>query len=216
MKYDFGQLEQKVYTAVTADILDDLGLRAQVMEHHIRPIDPSFSVIGRAFTILATDVYEIPEHPYKKELEAVDALNEGDIVVATTNGSTSSGFWGELLSTAAMVKGSRGAIIDGFTRDSRKIIEMGFPTFTRGFHPHDSKGRTDVINYQVPIECGGVKVFPGDIIVADHDGIVVVPQTCAAQVFERVLKKVDGENAMRKALQQGMGIVEAYKKYNIL
>ena len=137
----FSSAEEKLYSAVLADILDELGFRDQALEPNIRPIGSSFKLAGKAFTILATDVYETPENPYVTELEAVDHLAEGDVVVATTNGSTSSALWGELLSTAARSKGARGAMIDGLTRDSIKIMEMGFPVFTRGVQSSGLKGK---------------------------------------------------------------------------
>lgn len=214
--YDLALLEEKLYSAVIADILDDLGYRNQVMSHQIRPIDPDSKFAGRALTVLATDVYEIPAQPYQKELEAIDALGEGDVLVATTNGSTSSGFWGELLSTASQAKGARGAVIDGFTRDSIQIKSMGFPVFAAGYSPLDSKGRTDVIDYKVPIKCGGVLVQTGDLVFGDHDGIVVIPQLLEEEVIAKAFDKVNGENEMRKALQQGMGVVEAFQKFGIL
>jgi 4-hydroxy-4-methyl-2-oxoglutarate aldolase len=212
----FSSAQEKLYSAVLADILDDLGFRHQALEHNIRPVSPSFKLIGRAFTILATDVYEVPEEPYVKELQAVDHLAEGDVVVATTNGSISSGLWGELLSTAARSKGARGAVIDGLTRDSSNIVEMGFPVFTRGYSPLDSKGRMEVISYGVPIRCGGVLVNPGDLVFGDHDGVVVIPERVSEEALVKAVDKVSGEDEMRRALEQGMGIMEAYNKYGIL
>jgi 4-hydroxy-4-methyl-2-oxoglutarate aldolase len=212
----FSSAEEKLYSAVLADILDDLGFRHQALEPTIRPIGSPFKLVGRAFTILATDVYETPENPYVTELEAVDHLSEGDVVVATTNGSTSSALWGELLSTAARSKGARGAVIDGLTRDSIKIMEMGFPVFTRGFSPLDSKGRMDVISYGVPTRCGGVLVRPGDIVFGDHDGVVVIPRDVSDEALLRAVDKASGEDEMRRALKQGMGVMEAYNKYGIL
>jgi 4-hydroxy-4-methyl-2-oxoglutarate aldolase len=212
----FSSAQEKLYSAVLADILDDLGFRHQALEHNIRPVSPSFKLIGRAFTILATDVYEVPEEPYVKELQAVDHLAAGDVVVATTNGSISSGLWGELLSTAARSKGARGAVIDGLTRDSSNIVEMGFPVFTRGYSPLDSKGRMEVISYGVPIRCGGVLVNPGDLVFGDHDGVVVIPERVSEEALVKAVDKVSGEDEMRRALEQGMGIMEAYNKYGIL
>lgn len=213
---DFNIVQNKLFSAVIADILDDFGYRNQVMKYNIRPIHPSFKMVGRAFTMLATDIYHIPNNPYKKELEAIDRLAKDDIVVATTNGSISCGFWGELLSTAAIVKGARGAVIDGLTRDSNKIVEMGFPVFTRGYSPNDSKGRCEVISYNSPIQCGEVIVNTGDIIFADHDGVVVVPQDIWETVFLKAINKVSQENEMKNALQNGMGVVRAFQKYGIL
>lgn len=213
---DFASIQEKLYSAVIADILDDFGFRDQAFDHGIRPIDPSFKLVGKAFTILATDVYEVREDPYAKELEAIDGLTEGGVVVATTNGSSGAALWGELLSTAAVSKGSRGAVIDGFTRDSNGIIEMRFPTFTRGYSPLDSKGRIEVIAYGVPIRCGGVVVRTGDIIFGDRDGVVIIPEGVSRDVLFKATEKVKSESRMKSALQHGMGIMEAYREYGIL
>lgn len=213
---DFSSMQEELYAAVIVDVLDNLGYRRQAMDGGIRPIGPGLKLAGRAFTVLAVNVYDAPDKPYEKELEAVDHLSEGDVLVATTNGSTSSGFWGELLTTAAMSKGARGAVIDGLTRDSAQILELGFPAFVRGYNPLDSKGRTDVIAYGVPIECGGVHVRTGDIVFADNDGVVVTPKEVAEEAICKASEKLSGENEMRRVLKEGMGVVEAYNKFGIL
>ena len=213
---DFSLLQEKLYSAVIADILDEFGFRTQALNHNIRPIDPASKLVGRAYTVLATDTAEVPDDPYIKELEAVDGLADGGVLVATTNGSTSGALWGELLSTAAVSKGGRGAVIDGLTRDSNGVVEMGFPVFARGYSPLDSKGRIEVIAHGVPIRCGGVVVNTGDIVFGDRDGVVIVPEDVSREVLLKANSKVEDESEMRSALQQGMGIVEAYSKYGIL
>ncbi|MFB3041935.1 MAG: RraA family protein, partial [Candidatus Poribacteria bacterium] len=125
-------------------------------------------------------------------------------------------FWGELLSTAARVRGARGAIVEGFIRDTKQIIEMQFPVFMTGISPVDSSGRGDVIAYNVPIECGGVKVNPGDIVFGDYDGVVVIPKKVENKVIEAALEKVSGENRTRDELLKGSTLKEVYDKYGIL
>ncbi|MDP9479621.1 MAG: RraA family protein [Actinomycetota bacterium] len=213
---DFSALQEELYSAVIADVLDDLGFRHQAMDHTVRPLEACLRLMGRAYTVLAADVYEVPEDPYLKELEAVDALTKGAVLVATTNGSVNGALWGELLSTAAVSKGARGAVVDGLTRDSEGIVRMGFPTFARGYSPLDSKGRIDVIAHGVPIRCGGVAVEPGDLIFGDRDGVVVAPEAAAEEALLRAAEKVEGEDTMRSALEEGMGVVEAYRRYGIL
>lgn len=212
----FKDLKKVLYSAVIADILDDLGIRNNAFDYGLRPLREDMTMMGRAFTILATDVYEEPKSPYKLELESVDNVKEGEVIVATTNGSTSSGFWGELLTTCAVKNGCAGAIIDGLTRDARKIMEMNFPLFIRGFSPYDSKGRTDVIAYQVPIQCKGVYINPGDIIFADIDGVVVIPSSIQDKVIELAFKKIEGENIVRKELSEGENAKDVYDRYGIL
>jgi regulator of RNase E activity RraA len=162
------------------------------------------------------DVYAMPDEPYRLELEAVDALKPDDVLVAQTNGTTRSSLWGELLSTAARVRGARGAVIDGLTRDTRAIVRMGFPVFVRGIAPYDSKGRSDVIAYNVPIECGGVMVHPGDVVFGDHDGVVVIPQHIEQQVINAAFEKARGERVVKQALESGMSATEAFRTYGIL
>lgn len=212
------ELRNLLFSAVLADILDELGIRNSALEDRIRPLSPNMKVMGRAFTILAVEVCEQPKDPYKLELAAVDNLKKGDVVVAKINGSISSpcGFWGELLSTAALGHGCLGAVIDGHTRDAQKIIKMNFPIFIRGFSPYDSKGRIDVIAYQIPIKSGDAIINPGDIIFADLDGIVCIPQKLEDVVVEKALKKINYENIVRQELLRGMSAQEVFDKYHIL
>ena len=212
----FEVMEKSLFSSVIADALDAHGARDQILHHDIRPIYPDAVAVGRAMTVLSVDVYEVPEEPYKLELEAVDSLKSGDVMVAQTNGTTRSSLWGELLSTAAQARGSRGAIIDGFTRDTRTIIDMKFPVFVRGIAPYDSKGRSDVIAYNTTIECGGVTVNPGDIVFGDYDGVVVIPQSIESSVITSALEKIQGESEVRKALQNGMSTTEAFERFGIL
>lgn len=204
----------KLYTPVVADVLDKLGFRAQCMHSRIRPLWPEARAAGFALTVQTVPAREIaPAHPYAGELAAVDSLQAGDVLVVSESAWS---FWGELLSTAARFRGCRGVILDGPTRDSPAIRTMSFPVFHVGFHPADSLGRLDVTAHSVPIECGGVLVYPGDLILADHDGVVVVPHAIAEEVLRLAEEKVSGENLVRKALAGGMSTTEAFKKYGIL
>ena len=212
----YEEMKEKLFSAVIADALDACGYRDQILRHDIRPLYPGAVVAGRALTVLSVDVYAIPDEPYKLELEAVDALEPGDVLVAQTNGTTRSSLWGELLSTAAEARGARGAVIDGFTRDSQAIADMEFPLFVRGIAPYDSKGRSDVIAYNTPIDCGGVKVFPGDLVFGDFDGVVVVPQAAEEAVLNAAFEKAAGEKEVKQALQSGMSATAAFEKYGIL
>jgi 4-hydroxy-4-methyl-2-oxoglutarate aldolase len=210
----FNMLSEQLHSAVISDILDDLGYRDQVLDPGIRPL-LSTILVGRAFPVLAADVYEIPDEPYKLQLEALDSIQENDIFIVQT-GSVRAAFWGELISSSTRARGGRGAIIDGLSRDTKQIIEMQFPVFSRGYYPVDSKGRIDVIQYNVPIECGGVQVFPGDLIFGDVDGVVIVPQKIEDEAIRLSLEKVRDENTVREALNGGMKASEAYNKFGVL
>lgn len=204
----------RLYPAVVSDVLDRMGYRQQAMAPEIRPLFPEARLCGTAMPVLAVPAYSVPEQdPYKLELEAVDHLRSGDVmVVSHIDGS----FWGELLSTAARYRGARGIVVDGYTRDSQAIITMGFPTFVRGIHIADSLGRLEVAAYDVPVVCGGVRVSPGDLLLADLDGVVVVPQEHAEEAIRRAEEKVSGENLVRQHLQEGMPVSEAFRRFGVI
>lgn len=214
---DYLAIETKLYSAVISDILDSMGYRYQTMDPAIRPLTPDMVLAGRAKTVMAADVNRLPEKPYAMLIEVLDQIESGEIFVATLNGSTRSAFFGELLSTATRARGGRGALIDGLSRDSKKIIEMGFPLFSRGYRPTDSLGRNEVMEYDVAIDCGGVTVNPGDVIFGDIDGVVVIPAAIAEQVIARALEKVSAESRVRDAIKNdGLKVSEAYAKFGVL
>lgn len=211
-----GVMREKLYVAVVSDVLDSLGYLDQAMSAELRPLEPHMRVIGRAHTLLATDVFERAGNPYDVEIEAVDALKPGDVMVACTNGSTRTCLWGELLSTAAMARGATGCVIDGHTRDALQIMKMGFPLFCTGFRPVDSSYRSMVIDHSVPVMVGGVRIEPGDIIFGDFDGIVVIPKDLLPEVVERAVTKVESENHTRDMLREGALLREVYDKFGVL
>ena len=212
----FELLRTKLYTSVVSDVLDRQGFLDQAMAARIRPIAPSMRLVGRAHTVLSADVYQRPETPYVNEIAAVDALKPGDVMVAVTNGSERTCLWGELLSTAARARGATGCLIDGHTRDVQRILEMDFPVFCTGYRPVDSSSRSIVIDYGCPVRCGDVLVHPGDIIFADIDGVVVIPQDHLESSVRLALEKVEGENASREMLEQGALLREVYDRYGVL
>jgi len=212
----YERLELALYTSVLADVMDDLGYTDQVLRYDIRPLYEGARVVGRAATMLAGEVAEAPAEPFKVMLEFLDQIEPGEVIVCTTQGSTRAAVWGELLSTHTRARGGRGAIIDGLTRDAWGITEMRFPTFVTGTTPADSKGRLDVTATRVPIRVGGVVVQDGDLVVGDVDGCLTVPQAIEAEVVERALAKVSGENAVRDVLAAGASIRQVFADYGIL
>lgn len=215
--YDFNEIKEKLFAPCVLDILDELGFRNQGMAYNIRPlVVDDKKIMGRAFTMLASEVYAIPEKPFKNELEAIDIMEKGDIMVATTQGSMGSAFFGELMATRCMYRGAVGAVIDGATRDTAYIERMGFPLFCKGIMPLDSKGRMDVIAYQVPVMCGGVLVNPGDVVYADRDGVAVIPADVLDKVIEMTLHKLSMEDVVRDDLKKGVSATEVYEKYGVL
>lgn len=212
----YGPHRDLLYSAVLADVLDGLGHRHSVLPADIRPLKPEWRLFGRVATLSCVSVAEEPAQPYAVELEAIDALKKGDVLVATTNGDRGSALWGELLSTAARAHGSPGVVMDGLTRDAAKILEMDFPVFAAGFSPLDSKGRLDGISHGQPIRVGACTVRAGDFVFGDIDGIVVVPAALAERAFAGALDKVRGENKVREELARGRSVREVFAEYGIL
>jgi regulator of RNase E activity RraA len=212
----FDQLADELYTAVISDILDGLGYREQAMTADIRPVFTGAKLVGRAHTILSSDVYHTPDDPYAMEIAAIDSVPDNAVVVAATNKSTRTCVWGELLSTATRARGGRGAVIDGHTRDVSLIERMGFPVFSTGMRPVDSKGRGAIVSYAEPIVCGGVLVNEGDIVFADVDGVVVIPRAVEEETIRLAREKVTGENEMRDWLASGKTLREAFDHFGIL
>jgi 4-hydroxy-4-methyl-2-oxoglutarate aldolase len=215
---DLGLLERlrRLYPAVLSDCLDKLGYRQQVMEPRIRPLYPEAVLAGFAATVHCIEVDAPPanrDEYYKGELQAVDALREGDVmVVSTCDGS----YWGELLATASRYRGAVGIVADAYTRDTLKLIEMQFPTFTAGISACDSLGRIEVDRVGVPIECGGVTVKPDDLLLADYDGVVVIPSKVAQEAISLAEEKVAGENLVRDKLGEGMPVWDAFRTYGVI
>ena len=210
----FEWIKENLYVAAVCDILDSMGYREQAMHQRLRPLDPGHCVVvGRARTIrwLETD-YVVEERPYGREIEAMDSLKPGDVVVHSTDSSGTNAPWGELMSTAAKMRGAVGCVCDSQIRDCVKIKELKFPVFYAGIRPLDSKGRGLVVDYDVPVRCGGVLVHPGDLIFADFDG----PQAAEEELFSLAREKVDMENYSRRELLEGRTLQEVYSKYGAL
>jgi regulator of RNase E activity RraA len=212
----FRHIESKLYTAVVADSLDELGYRDQAMRERLRPLSHDCCFAGWARTISCTDIYYIPPDPYDTEIEAVDSILPGEVVVVSTNNSVRNAPWGELLSTAARARGARGAIIDGLVRDVKTIQKLGFPVFAAGIKPVDSKGRGIVLDYNVPVECGGVLVRPGDLVFADYDGVLVIPAEVIPETIRMATDKATRENHSRAELLEGAYLRDVYEKFGVL
>lgn len=212
----FERIEQELYVPVISDSLDSLGYRNCAMSPRVRPLRENFVVAGRARTALWMYVYAPDPEPYVVEIEFMDKLKPGDVVVTNSDLPLKNAPWGELMSTAAKMRGARGAIIDSCVRDVKKIFAIDFPVFASGISPLDSSGRGKVVSYDVPVECGDVHVEPGDLVDGDYDGVVVIPKKVEKQALDLAFSKVAKENQTRKELMDGKTLREVYDKYGVL
>ncbi len=216
----FERLRGELTVAAVCDVLDALDCRRQAMHARLRPLlsDPAAcGFAGRARTLRWMDTdYVVEADPYGLEIEAMDSLLPGDVVVHSTDPAGRCAPWGDLMTTVAMQHGAVGCVCDGMIRDSVKILQLGFPVFCAGMRPLDSKGRARVMAFDVPIECGGVPVRHGDIIFADYDGIVVIPRDMAERVVQLALVKVGKESLTRRELEKGRTLREVYDQFGVL
>jgi 4-hydroxy-4-methyl-2-oxoglutarate aldolase len=209
-------MRSALYSAVVSDALDSLGYRHQSPRLSLPPMTSGRLLVGRCKTTLWVDMAHSDPRPYELELQAVDGCQPDDVLIAAAGGSMRSGIWGELLTTAARNTGCVGAIVDGAIRDVGKIRELDFPVFARGVCVYDSLHRQRVVDVDVTVELDGVTLAPGELVFADEDGIVVVPQAVEAETIRRAWDKVHAENQVRDAIRGGLKAQAAFAKYGVL
>jgi regulator of RNase E activity RraA len=214
----------ELFTAVVGDCMDTLGLTHQFLPPQIRPLAPDMVILGRAMTVLEADCFEhvsstelnpVLAKPFGLMLEALDDLKPGEVYVCTGS-SPRYALWGELMSTRAMNLRAAGAVLDGYTRDTNGILQLGFPTFSYGSYAQDQGPRGKVIDYRIPIQMGGVTIHVGDIVFGDVDGVCIVPASAEHDVFTQALEKARGEKLVKKAIEEGMSAVEAFWRFGIM
>jgi regulator of RNase E activity RraA len=220
----FAFAQRELFTCIVGDVMDKLNLRQQFLPPQIRPLHPDMVVIGRAMPVLSVDVFDeiVPgsdnalfKRPFGLMLEALDALRPNEIYV-NTGSSPRNALWGELMSRRARKLGGRGAVLNGYVRDTKAVLHMNFPTFAFGSYGQDSAPRCKVVDFRIPIEIGQVRLNPGQIIFGDIDGVLAVPADAEEEVFVRALEKARGEKLVKKAIEEGSSAVQAFEKYGIM
>ena len=206
----------RLAVALVADVLDRLGLRSQVPAPGIRPVVPRARLLGRAFTVAARADDALRENPYEHELAAVDAIPPGGVVVLATGSVCDAAIWGELLTTRARARGGAGAVTDGAVRDLALLGELDFPVFAAAISANDSYGRVAVTGFGDAVLCGGVSVAPGDYVLGDLDGVVVVPAAGAAEVAAAAEEKRAKERLAREMLARGSAVADVWREHGVL
>jgi 4-hydroxy-4-methyl-2-oxoglutarate aldolase len=213
------EIMHRLYTAVLSDVLDSRSVRDRAMRPFVRPLDESSVLFGRARTGTYASVYHTTSarNPYEVEIALVDDLQAGDVAVLACQGPTDRiAPWGELLTTAAMGRGGVGCVTDGLVRDIKRIRAMQFPIFCGGLAPLDTKGRAEMYARDVPVECGGVRVEPGDLVFGDADGLVVLPRAIADDVLVQAMDKIASEDLTRRDLLAGHSLREVFDRHKVL
>lgn len=211
----FEEMRAHLFTAIIGDVLDLHGCHRQFLMPECRPLSPGMVVCGRAMTVYEADITEPVDPPFGLMLKALDSLKADEVYVAAGS-SPSYALWGELMSTAARVRGAAGAVLAGYTRDTCPILEMNFPVFCYGSYAQDQKGRGRVVDFRIPLEIHGVKVNPGDIVFGDIDGVVILPQEIETTVVAEALEQVKKEKTAKQLLLSGASAESVFGETGVL
>lgn len=206
----------QLYTGAIADIMDESGYRNQCLPADIRPLEPRMKVAGPIYPVRgrAKPPGERPDPRYR-QMDMLDAIFPGSVVLIDPGDETRAAHWGELMSNTARQKGATGCVINGGLRDSMQILDIGFPVFRKFHSPLTEVYRFEITDFGQPIEIGGVTVMPKDYILGDIDGVLVIPQAIVADVVATAETVRDKETIVRSQLQQGGSIRELFDKYRV-
>ena len=211
------EVDARVRSALVSDSLDLIGIRNNVMSHAVTPLVSAMKIIGYASTIEFVEGKDFdPQDPYGPAIDFLDSLQSGDVAIVATGHSTQSAFWGELFSTAAKGRGANGVVTDGPLRDTQEILPVGFSAFGIGTLPFDYKGRMKVSSVHSRVSCGGVEVNQGDLIVADNDGVAVVPASKIDEVITLANERARRESTVLKELLEGKSVRSVWDKHRVL
>lgn len=211
----FELIRTTLYTPVVGDLLDAYGEWHRFLPQPIQPIDPGMKVIGRAMPVQIADVWGHQTEPFGRLTEALDQIAPGEVYLAT-GGELRCAAWGEILTATARTRGGRGAVLDGYHRDTPKVVEQEWPVFSRGRYAQDAGVRSSVVDFRCRVEIGGVTVEPGDLVFGDMDGVVIVPKRVETEVIERAIEKARGEKLVRAEVEAGASSTAVFHKYGIL
>lgn len=209
--------DEKLTTAIISDSCDAVGLRDQVLRDRIAPIVPGTRAIGRARTVrFAPSLTDTPDDPYGDAIAVIDGIRPGQFVVIATDGSNDTAVWGELFSAAAIGSGAAGVVTDGNLRDTDRIAALGFPAFSRSRRPIDFRARLRITDVDQPVLLSGVRVESGDLVVADDDGIVVIPRDHEEEVLRLARHRASRESTVLAELLAGNSLRAVWDRHRIL
>src|ERR1035437_8409896 len=196
----FDLILSTLYTPVVGDLLDRLGYWHQVLPPEIQPARIDMKVVGRAMPVQIADSWGFQKDPFGRLTDALDQINPSEIYIAT-GGQLNCAAWGEILTATARTRGGAGAIIDGYHRDTHRVLEQNWPVFSRGRYAQDAGVRSRVIDFRCAIEIAGVSIKPGDLVFGDLDGVVIIPASIEEEIIVRSLEKARGEKLARKEIE---------------
>jgi len=210
---ELGRRYRRLYTGVVADILDSKGVRYHSLPPSIRPMRDDMKIAGPAFTCLGVQTGDIESDDTPMLIKMLEALTPHCVVVLSAGGDRSSSHWGEIMTLSAKQRGCTGAVVDGGMRDAPFIRKLNFPVFTGFYLPASSISRWELEEFQGVIKVGETSIHPGDYVLGDQDGVVVIPRALTGEVLLDAEKAAQREQKMRQALRRGMPLHEVNKKF---
>lgn len=215
---DIARRYKRLYTALIYDALEtEFGLGGRSMESGIYPLVHDMKVAGPAFTVIRRSTPQRDEYTHNIRLGLVNSMTQGCVLLSDVQGNKNCGQFGEITATTMRAHGCVGAVIDGSTRDSGLLVEMGFPTFCRFRNPAEALGRSIIVDYMLPIYVNGVDgmllVNPGDYAFGDMDGVVIIPKELTVPVLEVAEKAYEAEKGSREAMARGEDPFDVYNTY---
>ena len=199
----------KLDTCAVSDGMDRLGLMGAT--YGVRPMWPCPKIVGRAVTMKIKPVGLDKAKQHLGTLP-IDAAQPGDVIVIDNGGRPDTSCWGGLLALAAKTKGISGVVIDGACRDIDESRDVGFPVYARGTVPMTARGRVMQETYNQEIEFAGVQVHPGDLVIADGSGVVVIPRSKEEEIVRAAEAVAATEARMAEGIRQGMSVLEVLEK----
>jgi regulator of RNase E activity RraA len=215
----FTRIRERLFTAVLGDVMDAAGLTRQFLPPEIRALRGDTMLVGRAMPVVEADLASVAAgkgDDFGLMFRALDDLKRGEVYICT-GASPLYALWGGLMSTRAAALGAVGAVVDGFHRDTREILALGFPVFSAGAYAQDQRIRGRVTDFRTAIAFkNGVRVKPRDVIVGDIDGVLVIPAEHLADIVTAAVAKVDGEAGVRRMILAGERTEDVYNKTGIM
>ena len=206
---------QVLTTAVIGDVLDRHGRPHQFLSPRLVPLIASARIAGRAMPVAMGDIDRPPHKPFGLLTEALDQLQPDEVYLSSATAHPLA-HWGEIMTAAAQQRQAVGAIVDGYYRDTSQVLARGFPVWGIGAYGASAGPRAIVTDYRVPISCGGVTVTPGDLVVADRDGVVVVPRDIEDDVMAEASDIAAKENVVCREIDEGLSATAAFSKHGVL
>lgn len=217
----FAWIRKELSTPPISDVMEQLGFRYPMLPPHIRPLRSDLVMIGRAMPVQDELPVEYGEpsrfdaQPFGLMFESIEALRPNEVYIAS-GGPTQAARSGDMLVMRAQKLGSAGMVFNAHVRDGNGILSLNFPAFAHGFYAYGLQRRHNVVDFRCSITIDKVRIRPGDLIFGDGDGVCVVPHEAEGEIVNRALAKTQLERNVRRDIESGQSVVDAFKKYGVM